>query len=64
MVGKFNLVTEDGKRGAWISELTIIKLIQLTYSRNRKLSKSLISDYEYLQDKPFDYSLVGEFTKK
>lgn len=64
MVCRFKLITEDTKKGVWMSELTLIKLIQMTYSRNRKLSKELISNYEYLQGKPFDYSLVGEFTKE
>lgn len=63
MVSKYKLLTEDGQKGAWISEMTLIKLIQLSYNRNKKLAKELISNYEYLEGKSFDYSLVGDFTK-
>jgi hypothetical protein len=64
MMSKYKLITENKLRGVWFSELNLIKLIQISYTRNKKLSKELISHYEYLEDKNFDYSLVGEFTKE
>lgn len=64
MVSRYKLLTEDSKNGVWISEFNYIKLIQMSYKRNMKLSKELISNYEFLENKKFDYSLVGEFTKK
>lgn len=64
MVSRYKITTEDNKKGVWISELTLIKIIQMSYTRNKKICKSLIEDYEYLEGKKFDYNLIGDYTNK
>lgn len=56
----YSIITEDKSKGVNIDELDFIKIIQICYNRNTKLFKKLVSDYEYLEGKKFDYKLIGK----
>lgn len=59
MVSQYRLLTEDKTRGVYISEMDLIKIIQVCYNRNKGLFIKLVADYEYLEGKKFDYKLIG-----
>jgi hypothetical protein len=58
MASKYKLLSDDEKNGVWWNEIDYINLIKICQVRNTKLYKKLISDYEYLEGKKFDESLI------
>lgn len=55
---KFKLISSDEKRGVWINEMELIKLIKLCNVRNTKMFAKLVNHYEYLTGRKFDLELI------
>lgn len=45
---KFKLINEKLKKGVWINEYDLIRIINILEKRNYKLYKKLKDDYLYL----------------
>lgn len=59
MANKYKLISEDERKGVWINEIELLDIIKVCYNRNKGLYIKLVADYEYLEGKTFDPSLIG-----
>jgi len=57
-MSKYKLITEDTRKGVWITEIDLIKLIKLCHIRNNKMYLKLVEHYEFLENKKFDEELL------
>lgn len=52
--GKFHLYSKETGEGDEISEFLFLRLIQITYVRDKRFCELLITKYEKLTQKKFD----------
>ncbi len=56
---KFKLISQNESLGVWIYERQFLQIIKISYDRNKKLFKKLVSDYEYLTGVKFELEMIG-----
>ncbi|MHA1381173.1 MAG: hypothetical protein ACTSRG_22625, partial [Candidatus Helarchaeota archaeon] len=61
MSENYELVLKSKNKGVYITPEEFLKIIKVCENRNTQLFKKLVSDWEYLNEEKFNYSLIGQY---
>lgn len=59
MVSEYKLINEPLNKGVTLTEIDFLNILRFTYRNNKGLFEKLKQSYEHLEQKKFDFKLIG-----